>query len=299
VFMIQDSIKRANLRPFLEVVSWLAGYRFDDRDWEAITVGLSGANLTGPDSYFDYTLGAATVRLCEYGLPHVGIGIGGDADIERGVLTAFKVMQTYECTRNVVVHHALSNNDRAFMRRLFKSQRNIKKEYADRSVNARLAGSLLASEAWAQVVVLDSPDVFDFFEHLWEWPAVTTDNFESWEAWENDALGVALGQELPRSLQEAGRRAEVPQTDLRAVLENTAEAVYAHLFAAIDNDLSLSHLEQLGEVVAGYGVSLPPASLFPDEPYSLRHGWGVERSPEEVKAWRVTLREAMKSAAEV
>ena len=178
-----------------------------------------------------------------------------------------------------------------------RPRRKIKKEYADRSVNARLAASLLASEEWARVVGLDAPAVSDLFEHLWEWPSVTTDNFDSWEAWSNEALDVAMRDELPASLRDASRGADVPEGDFRGVLENTAEAVYLHLFGAVDDEASLDILERLSGIVGRYGVSFPPASLFPDEPYSLRHGWGRKRSPDETKVWRETLREAVKSAA--
>ena len=42
--MVSDWIWEENLRPFLEVTSWLAGYEFDDPDWDAVTVGLAQAD---------------------------------------------------------------------------------------------------------------------------------------------------------------------------------------------------------------------------------------------------------------
>lgn len=172
----------------------------------------------------------------------------------------------------------------------------IKKAYADRSVNARLAASLLASEEWVRVVGLDSPAVSELFEHLWEWPAVTNDTFDGWhDEWSNEAFEVAMGDELPPSLRDAAWRAGVPEDDLREVLESTTEAVYAHLFAAVNNERSLNYLERLGKVVGRYGISLPPPSLSPDEPYSLHDGWGLERSPDATNAWREMLRRAVNS----
>jgi hypothetical protein len=83
-------------------------------------------------------------------------------------------------------------------------------EYADRSVNARLAASLLASEEWVRITGLDAPAVFDAFEHLWEWPAIRPDEFDRWYAWSNDALTLGkAGGDVASSARRgtAGRRA--------------------------------------------------------------------------------------------
>lgn len=49
-----------SLRPFLEATSWLAGYAFDDLDWDAATVGLERANAGEDDEeWFEYLLGDA------------------------------------------------------------------------------------------------------------------------------------------------------------------------------------------------------------------------------------------------
>jgi hypothetical protein len=69
-FMVSDWVWYENLRPFLEVVSWLTGYSFDDLDWDAITVGLVEAERTQIDSWFDYPLGDIALRLRDYGVQH-------------------------------------------------------------------------------------------------------------------------------------------------------------------------------------------------------------------------------------
>ena len=62
--MVTDWVYESNLRPFLEAVSWLVGYAFDDLDWEAVTFGLQQANVGDNDEeWFDYKLGAVAVRL--------------------------------------------------------------------------------------------------------------------------------------------------------------------------------------------------------------------------------------------
>jgi hypothetical protein len=95
--MVSDWIWHENLRPFLEVVSWLTGYSFDDLDWDAITVGLDEAERTQVDYWFDYPLGDVALRLRDYGpFGPVRFELQGDAEIERRIDVAIMVMQGYE-----------------------------------------------------------------------------------------------------------------------------------------------------------------------------------------------------------
>jgi hypothetical protein len=171
--------------------------------------------------------------------------------------------------------------------------------YADRSVNARLAASLLASEEWVRIAGLDAPAVLDAFEHLWEWPAIRPHEFDRWYAWSNDALTLGkAGGAMSPPLRDAARRADVPESDLRVVLEHTTAAVYDNLFAAVHKERSLMKLKRLSKVVWRYGITFPPVSLFHDEPYSLNGGWGRKMSPDEARAWRETLHCAWNGEAE-
>jgi len=102
--MVADWVWHENLRPFLEVASWLVGYSFDDLDWDAITVGLEESQRNeGQLDYvwFDYPLGDLGLRLHDSGSYSVARFEleGGDAEFERGIAVVVMVMQTYEWTK--------------------------------------------------------------------------------------------------------------------------------------------------------------------------------------------------------
>ena len=100
-FVVEGWIWKKNLRPFLEVASQLAGYGFDDLDWDAITVGVAEAARTeGQLDYnrFDYTLGELALLLRCDGLGF-GLEIEADAEIEPSILVVLMVMEEYELTK--------------------------------------------------------------------------------------------------------------------------------------------------------------------------------------------------------
>jgi len=95
--MVSDWVYESNLRPFLEAVSWLVGYGFDDLDWEAVTFGLQRADDRGSDEeWFDYKLGTVAVRV--RGVFIVYVEVETPPELDRGVEVAAMVMQNYHWT---------------------------------------------------------------------------------------------------------------------------------------------------------------------------------------------------------
>jgi hypothetical protein len=86
-----------NLRPFLEVISQLAGYAFDDLDWDAISWGVAEAEQNGDPhrfKWFDYNLGDVVLRIAESG-PRVEVE--AEEEIERCVEALISLMQNCTC----------------------------------------------------------------------------------------------------------------------------------------------------------------------------------------------------------
>jgi hypothetical protein len=96
--MVSGSVYHENLRPFLEVISRLVGYEFDDLDWIAIEFGIDEAERSGPQlefNWFEYPIGGVPVRLAWPGR----IELAADAEIERAAALLITVMQDYVCTK--------------------------------------------------------------------------------------------------------------------------------------------------------------------------------------------------------
>jgi hypothetical protein len=159
-------------------------------------------------------------------------------------------------------------------------------EYADRSINARLAAALLAVESWLGHVGLYDPEIRNLLEHLWARPTVRSETFDEWEGYDSEVLAAALGGDLPERLELACRSRHVPPGELACVLEDVVEIVYTNLFGTVVSEDSLKHLRRLEQTVGRYGIELVAAGRFADEPLEAGHGEGRERSEAEVGRWR-------------
>ena len=106
--MVSDWVYESNLRPFLEAVSWLVGYGFDDLDWEAVTAGLQRADDRGSDEeWFDYKLGTVAVRV--RGVFIVYVEVETPPELDRGVEVAAMVMQNYHWTPTAIEGPPIKN----------------------------------------------------------------------------------------------------------------------------------------------------------------------------------------------
>jgi hypothetical protein len=101
--VVCEWVYESNLRPFLEAVSWLAGYGFDDLDWEAVTFGLQRADDWDSDQdWFDYELGAVAVRLRGVFVVYVEVDTPPELD-RRSIEVVAMVMQNYHWTPTATV----------------------------------------------------------------------------------------------------------------------------------------------------------------------------------------------------
>jgi hypothetical protein len=68
--MVSGSIHgNKNLRAFLEIVSRLLGYTFDDLDWTAIKFGVDEAERNGEQLEFNWSSTASAAPRCELRRP--------------------------------------------------------------------------------------------------------------------------------------------------------------------------------------------------------------------------------------
>jgi hypothetical protein len=96
--LISGSICHTNLRPFLEVVSRLVGYEFDDLDWGAVESGIDEAERNGGQlefNWFDYSLGGVPVRMAWPGR----VELEADPEVELAAAVVMSVMDDYWCTK--------------------------------------------------------------------------------------------------------------------------------------------------------------------------------------------------------
>jgi hypothetical protein len=162
----------------------------------------------------------------------------------------------------------------------------LAQEYQPLSINARLAAALHAFTQVVRRTGLAHADVTALIDHLWSWPCIGPDGFAAWYAFDSPTLLMAPDDELTSDLEQECRRVGVDPADLRQLLEHTAEIVYGRLFSRPDDAGSLAHLATVETTALRYGVTLPPAALFADSPWSARHGWGQPMSPTDVDRWR-------------
>jgi hypothetical protein len=55
-----------NVKPFLELLSWVAGYKFDDSDWLAVATGLEDTDADSDTGWYSYPLVGAQLRQDRY-----------------------------------------------------------------------------------------------------------------------------------------------------------------------------------------------------------------------------------------
>jgi hypothetical protein len=63
---LKDWILKENLRPWLQILSSVVGYAFDDLDWDAVTAGIANTDAEG-SRWYEHPLGseAVSVRLAK------------------------------------------------------------------------------------------------------------------------------------------------------------------------------------------------------------------------------------------
>ncbi|MEW9532839.1 hypothetical protein [Microbispora sp. NPDC049125] len=157
--------------------------------------------------------------------------------------------------------------------------------YASLSVNARLGAALRTLAAWLDGVKIRDTDLDDLMEHLWQWPTVTVENFDSWEASAPSLTSVGLGGEMPVGLIDKSNARSIPPEDLYNLICHTVEMVYDNIYGAVDNEATLDHLLQIELIALRYGLAVPSASFFADSPYD-ETGWGPRPGVEQLHQWR-------------
>jgi hypothetical protein len=165
-------------------------------------------------------------------------------------------------------------------------RRHAADDYQPLSIKARLAAALHAFTQVLRRTGLAHSDVTALIDHLWSWPWREHDEFEEWIVFASPLLLPGLNAELTSDLAQECRRAGVAPVDLIQLLDSTAEIVYYGLYGAADNVRTLAYLATLETVASRYGVTLPPAALFAESPWSAHHGWGPRMLRIDVERWR-------------
>jgi len=96
--MFSDWILEDNLKPFVETLSGFVGYRFDDRDWDAIRFNLKDTDVEA-ERWYDYELAGertAKLRLArDPGSIVLFVRVQADEDLERRAAVATEIMGSY------------------------------------------------------------------------------------------------------------------------------------------------------------------------------------------------------------
>jgi hypothetical protein len=94
---LKDWILEENLRPWLQILSSVVGYAFDDLDWDAVTAGIANTDAEG-SRWYEHPLGseAVSVRLAkEPGTALIMVTAKLSArDLDRATL-AIQIAQSY------------------------------------------------------------------------------------------------------------------------------------------------------------------------------------------------------------
>jgi hypothetical protein len=102
---MKDWVLEDNLRPWLEIVSGIVGYAFDDWDWDAVQAGVVDTDSEhGP--WYEYPLGArpTTIRLArEPGTAIVAVSLESIAEPQRDLIElAISISQSYRVEGRLV-----------------------------------------------------------------------------------------------------------------------------------------------------------------------------------------------------
>ena len=93
-------IREENLRPWLEIVAGALAYGFDGDDWDAFRFGITNTDVE-KDTWYDYPLGAATVRVAmDPGSAVVAVSLDGAEHIAAEAAIATTIAQTYLLLRD-------------------------------------------------------------------------------------------------------------------------------------------------------------------------------------------------------
>ena len=158
-------------------------------------------------------------------------------------------------------------------------------DYEPISVNGRLIGALLAVGQLLDERGINSRQADDLLAHLWKWLTVDENNFDDWEAWTSELLEFALGGDLPREVEMEFESLGLSTPALRRLWESLVDIVYFNLFTAIDHGNNMRDLRVLSDLLANYGILIPPVELLQSSPAaerSLASDWGTVVVPDEV-----------------
>ena len=96
---MRDWIFEHNLRAWLEIVARALGSDFDSDDWDAVRFGIKVTNVEN-DSWYDYPLGAAHVRVAlDPGSSVIAVAVDGADQLTDQIAMVTSIAQTYTVTR--------------------------------------------------------------------------------------------------------------------------------------------------------------------------------------------------------
>ena len=97
---LRDWVFEENLKPWLEIVSTVLGYDFDESDWIAVSAGIAESD-SERSSWYEYQLGRVPLRVGLAREPRatvVMLKMGVPEEVADRVKLAVLIAQTYRLT---------------------------------------------------------------------------------------------------------------------------------------------------------------------------------------------------------
>lgn len=168
------------------------------------------------------------------------------------------------------------------------SDAKIPSQYAKLSLRARLAIALSCLEQYIRKYNIESGELTQFINHMWEIPCMS--HFPAWGSTAPSLLRcVGLGDPIEgefKGLSSYLCQIGVSTEEVAKLIQLTTEIIYSSAYGASDDTGSLDFLKNLIAISERHGIRPPTATLFAESKFSDNHGWSYAVSVETRNAWR-------------
>ena len=155
------------------------------------------------------------------------------------------------------------------------------------SLTARLCIGLLVFKRLADATQLDSSEIDDFLDYLWQIPTLEGDgDLPSWDARRPPLMDFGFGGRLSADIHNSLERSGLTESEFRELVESLVEIVHSSMYGASDEAGSAAYLKTLVKIARDYSITPPPIEGFLDSRFADRQGWGAPQPPGTRDLWR-------------
>lgn len=149
------------------------------------------------------------------------------------------------------------------------------------SLTARVAAALLIFERYCRFKAIESQELEDFLDYMWEWPRA---EFEAWEARKPALVNAGLGDPLPPQLAAQLEARGIGIHGFATAVGGLVEILWGSFWGAAEDDGSLKALQCV--VAQTHTGLLPPLTPLRFSRFVEGNGWGIGLTVQDHQYWQ-------------